>query len=59
VNLLNIVRLLRDMNWEGSLLADHSPAHHTDPGSLMGFAFANGYILGLLRAAHEEAERVA
>ena len=28
-----------------------------DPGYLMGFAFANGYFLGLLRAAHEEAVR--
>ena len=59
VNMLNVVRLLRDMDWEGSLLADHSPNHASDPGSLMGFAYANGYIQGLLRAAREEAERVA
>ena len=59
VNLFNVIRLLRDMNWEGSLLADHSPSHGSDPGSSMGFAFANGYILGLLRAAREEAERYA
>ena len=59
VNLFNIIRLLRDMNWEGSLLADHSPSHGSDPGSSMGFAFANGYILGLLRAAREEAEKYA
>ena len=59
VNLFNIVRLLRDMDWEGSLLADHSPSHPDDPGSLMGFAFANGYIKGLLRAAEEEAAKLA
>lgn len=59
VNLFNIVRLLRDMNWEGSLLADHSPQHPGDPNSLMGFAYANGYIQGLLRAAQQEADRLA
>ncbi|MGY3440755.1 MULTISPECIES: mannonate dehydratase [unclassified Bradyrhizobium] len=59
VNLFNIIRLLRDTGWEGSLLADHSPYHPDDPGYVMGFAFANGYILGLLRAAHEEAVRTA
>jgi len=58
INMLNVIRLLRDMDWEGSLLADHSPDHPSDPGSLMGFAFANGYILGLLRAAREESERL-
>ena len=58
VNLFNIIRLLRDMGWEGSLLPDHSPNHPDDPGSLMGFAFANGYIKGLLQAADEEAIRV-
>ncbi len=55
INLFNVIRLLRDMDWEGSLLADHSPAHPDDKGSNMGFAFANGYILGLIRAAREEA----
>ncbi|MBR1175239.1 mannonate dehydratase [Bradyrhizobium sp. KB893862 SZCCT0404] len=59
INLLNIIRLLRDTGWEGSLLADHSPRNPDDPSYVMGFAFANGYILGLLRAAHEEAVRTA
>src|SRR5262245_53226003 len=59
VNLFNVIRLLRDMDWEGSLLADHSPSYPSDPGSSMGFAFANGYIQGLLREAREEAERFA
>jgi mannonate dehydratase len=55
VNMFNVIRLLRDMDWEGSLLPDHSPAHPDDRGSNMGYAFANGYILGLIRAAREEA----
>ncbi|WIW50082.1 mannonate dehydratase (plasmid) [Bradyrhizobium sp. 62B] len=31
VDLFNIIRLLRDTGWEGSLLADHSPRHQDDP----------------------------
>ena len=58
INMFNVIRLLRDMDWEGSLLPDHSPAHPADPNSLQGFAFANGYIQGLLRAADEEAIRL-
>ncbi len=54
INLFAIVRLLRDLDWEGSLLPDHSPHHPDDPGSLQGHAFANGYIAGLIRAANEE-----
>src|SRR4029078_9963290 len=48
-NLLNVIRLRRDMNWEGSPLADHSPSHGSDPNSSIDLHFANGYILGLLR----------
>jgi len=54
VNLFNVIRLLRDLGWEGSLLPDHSPRHADDEGSLQGFAFAYGYITGLIRAANEE-----
>ena len=57
VNMLDIVRVLRDTNWEGSLLPDHVPNSHDpdDPHKLQSFAFAFGYIQGLLRAAREEA----
>lgn len=55
VNMLNCLRVLRDTNWEGTLLPDHIPAHPDDPKKLQGFAFAYGYIAGLLRAAKEEA----
>ena len=57
VNLFNIIRLLRDMNWEGSLLPDHSVQNSGDRTGLQSFAFSNGYIKGLLRAADEEAIR--
>ena len=53
VNLFAIIKLLRDLDWEGSLLPDHSPVHPDDPQQLQGFAFANGYITGLLKAAQD------
>jgi mannonate dehydratase len=58
VNLLNCLRVLRDTGWSGTLLPDHSPVHPDDPGELQGFAFAYGYIEGLLKAARDEAARV-
>ncbi|MGB8422041.1 mannonate dehydratase [Paraburkholderia sp.] len=54
VNLFNVVRLLRDLNWQGSLLPDHSPTHVDDPGSLQGYAFAYGYIAAMIQAAYAE-----
>ncbi len=53
VNLFAIIKLLRDLDWEGSLLPDHSPVHPDDPQQTQGFAFANGYIAGLLKAAQD------
>jgi mannonate dehydratase len=58
VNMLNVIRVLRDTNWAGTLLPDHAPAHPDDPKKLQAFAFAYGYIAGLLRAAKEEALRL-
>ena len=59
VDMLDIVRILRDTNWEGSLLPDHVPNSHDpdDPHKLQSFAFAFGYIQGLLHAAKDEAIR--
>jgi D-mannonate dehydratase len=61
VNMLHIVRVLRDANWEGSLMPDHVPNSHDpdDPHKLQSFAFAFGYIQGMLRAAREEAVKAA
>ncbi len=59
VNMLNCIRVLRDTHWKGSLLPDHVPNSNDpdDPHKLQSFAFAFGYIEGLLRAAKEEAVR--
>lgn len=58
VNMFNCIRVLRDTNWEGTLLPDHNPSHPDDPKKLQAFAFSYGYIEGLLKAAREEALRV-
>jgi mannonate dehydratase len=58
INLLNCMRVLRDTGWTGTLLPDHSPEHPDDPGELQGFAFAYGYIEGLLKTTRDEAARV-
>lgn len=56
VNMLDIVRVLRDTDWEGSLMPDHVPNSHDpdDPHKLQSFASALGYIEGMLRAARDE-----
>jgi mannonate dehydratase len=58
VNMLDVVRVLRDCGWEGSLLPDHVPDvddNPVDPRKLGNYAYAFGYIEGLIRAARNEA----
>lgn len=57
VRLLDCLRVLRDTGWTGTLLPDHAPVHPDDPKKLEGYAFAYGYIAGLLRSARDEAFR--
>ncbi|HEX4270779.1 MAG TPA: mannonate dehydratase [Rhizomicrobium sp.] len=56
-DMLNLVRVLRDTGWEGTLLPDHNPRHADDPKKLEAFAFSYGYIEGLLRSARKEGIR--
>jgi len=55
--MFNCVKVLRDTNWEGTLLPDHNPANPDDPKKLEAYGFSYGYMEGLLRAAKEEAIR--
>ena len=50
VNLVEIARILRDVGYDGMLMPDHVPSHPHDPQSLQAFAFALGYIKGILQA---------
>jgi mannonate dehydratase len=49
VNLVEIARILRDAGYDGMLMPDHVPSHPNDPQSLQAFAFALGYIKGILQ----------
>ncbi len=50
VNLVDIARILRDVGYDGMLMPDHVPSHPDDPHGLQAFAFALGYIKGILQA---------
>jgi mannonate dehydratase len=55
--MFNCLKVLRDTNWEGTLVPDHNPANPGDPKKLQAYAFSYGYMEGMLRAAKEEAIR--
>lgn len=59
INFMNLMRLLRDTDWDGTILPDHAPSHPDDPKKLQAYAFENGYLLGLIRAVNEEAKLLA
>lgn len=50
MDMLEIVRTLREVDYPYMVMADHVPRHPDDPGGLQSFAFAYGYIKGLLKA---------
>jgi mannonate dehydratase len=54
VNFLEVLRVLRDTQFSGSICPDHVPSHPDDPGGFQGFAFAYGYLQGLIRAVYSE-----
>lgn len=54
MDFLEIIRILRDRQFQGALCPDHMPAHPDDPGKLQAFAFGYGYINALIHAANAE-----
>lgn len=56
VNLFRVMRVLRDVQFAGSICPDHMPRHPGDPGGLQSFAFGYGYIKALIQAVNSEAE---
>lgn len=54
LDLLAIMRILRDSGYSGGILPDHVPASPGDPGKLQGYAFAYGYLKGLINAVNSE-----
>jgi len=50
LDMLQVARSLHEVGYDGMLMPDHVPGHPDDPGGLQAFAFAYGYIRGILRA---------
>jgi mannonate dehydratase len=54
MDFLEIMRILRDVQFAWSICPDHMPSHPDDPGKLQAFAFGIGYIQALIRAVNSE-----
>jgi mannonate dehydratase len=54
MDFFEVMRLLRDTQFAGSICPDHMPHHSADAGSLQSFAFGYGYIKALIQAVNSE-----
>ena len=54
MSFLQVMRILRDTQFAGSICPDHMPIHPDDPGGLQSFAFGYGYIRALIQAVNTE-----
>jgi mannonate dehydratase len=54
LNLFEVARTLRDVDYPYMVMPDHVPSHPDDPRGLQAFAYANGYIKGILQAVASE-----
>jgi mannonate dehydratase len=56
VDFFKVMRILRDVQFSGSICPDHMPHHPDDVGSLQAFAFGYGYIKALIQAVNSEVQ---
>jgi mannonate dehydratase len=56
MDFFKVMRILRDVQFAGSICPDHMPRHPDDPGRLQSFAFGYGYIQALIQAVNSEVE---
>jgi mannonate dehydratase len=54
VNFIEVIRILRDSGFKGSICPDHVQRHPNDPKLFHGFAHGFGYIQALIDAANSE-----
>jgi mannonate dehydratase len=54
MDFVEVMRILRDTQFSGSICPDHMPRHADDPGGLQAFAFGYGYIRALIQAVNAE-----
>lgn len=54
VNMLNALRVYKEVGYDGMLMPDHAPKIEGDTGGRQAFAFAYGYIQALLQVVKAE-----
>jgi mannonate dehydratase len=54
MDFFQVMRILRDTQFAGSIFPDHMPRHPDDPGGLQSYAFGYGYIGALIQAVNSE-----
>jgi mannonate dehydratase len=54
MDFFQVMRILRDVQFSGSICPDPMPHHPDDPGSLQSFAFGYGYLKALIQAVNAE-----
>lgn len=54
MDFFQVMRILRDTQFAGSICPDHMPHHPGDPGGLQSFAYGYGYIQALIQAVNSE-----
>ncbi|SEI91951.1 D-mannonate dehydratase [Cyclobacterium xiamenense] len=55
MNFFQVMRALRDVEFDGMVMPDHVPQHEAEGAGLQAFAFAYGHIIGILQALKDEA----
>jgi mannonate dehydratase len=54
MNFFEVMRILRDTRFAGSILPDHMPRHPDDPQGLESYAFGYGYLGALIQGVNSE-----
>jgi mannonate dehydratase len=55
LDMFQVMRVLKDVGYKYLIMPDHMPRHPDDPNSRQAYAFAYGYIKGLLQAIESNA----
>jgi mannonate dehydratase len=55
MDMVALMRLLRDVGYEHLIMPDHMPRHADDPDGRQAFAYGYGYIKGLIQCVSSEA----
>jgi mannonate dehydratase len=54
VDMLRALRVYKEVGYDGMIMPDHAPVIDGDAGQAQAFAFAFGYIRGLIQAVQDE-----